>query len=96
MAIHYDENLDRFRDDSGHFVSDARGMMSSIGRAEFYDFEARQESQKAETFDLEDRGFYDAEHEPLNFETPDDSDLWDYYDDFIQEYDDPDVEETKS
>jgi hypothetical protein len=89
MAIHYDPNIERFRDDAGHFVSHDRGMKSSIGREEYYEYQEIQESRETGNYQILD--IYDPELEGLDhypFDLDMDGDLWDEYLDMdVIEYD---------
>lgn len=93
MALHYDSALDRFRDESGHFVSYERGIRSSIAREEYYAAEEiREKIEEAEDEGMDLSQFFgadvdygdDEDIEPPDRDAVDElfepDDIWDGFD----------------
>ena len=101
MALHYDAEVERFRDDGGHFVSYERGIRSSVAREEYYAAHEAELEEEAAPED-EDEGesrftreqlkafeFFDRAPEVFDW----DSDAWDIYDDYFDlDYADDDID----
>lgn len=92
MAIHYDANIERFRDEDGHFVSYDRGIRSSIAREEYN--AAQEEREEAEDlFEELEPAESEFDHADIDLSDMDFDELWDWYQDDDH---DEDVEEGKS
>jgi len=103
MALHYDAELERFRDERGRFVSHQRGIRSSVARGEYYAAQQPDEEEEPEEEEPEEEGdsrFTPEQLEAFAFfdQSPDEPDDWGFddwadYDDYLDlDYADDDLE----